>query len=216
MGERVSRIEHDRAFEIGNRAGDERRIERFEPHPPLGECLIGLEAARFTIRRASRSTAPDRRGPSVSANCATMRSWSSKTCSSSPSAFASASASPVPASTTRAVILSRSAGSLKASDDRQIEMQLLAQARARSTPTRRTASTTRMRSMIRCVPAARRSLVTVSAMPDDEPRELAVGADVGKVENRDGGRRGLARRLYAGAAPTAAWRRAISTGAMNR
>ena len=95
-----------------------------------------------------------------------MRSWSSNTCSSAPSALASASASPDAGVHDARRDPQPIAGSLKAADDGKVEMQV-ARSAARSAPTRRTASTTRTRSMMRCVPAARRSLVTVSAMPDD-------------------------------------------------
>ena len=51
---RVARIERDGALEVGDRAGHDRRVERFEPDPSLGERLVGLEAARLAIEAALR------------------------------------------------------------------------------------------------------------------------------------------------------------------
>ena len=62
--------------------------------------------------------------PSVSANCATIRSCTSNTCSSAPSAFASASATPVCGIDDAGGDAKAIAGALEAADDGQIEVQL--------------------------------------------------------------------------------------------
>ena len=45
MRQGVTRIERDRALEVGDRTGDERRVERLEPNAAFGERLIGFQAA---------------------------------------------------------------------------------------------------------------------------------------------------------------------------
>ena len=50
----IPRIQDDGALEISNCAGNQRSIERFEPHATFGERLIRLEAAGLPIRPPCR------------------------------------------------------------------------------------------------------------------------------------------------------------------
>ena len=53
----VARVQLDRPFEVADRPRHLRRFERLEPDAPLGEHLVGLEAARLTRRPAQRRAA---------------------------------------------------------------------------------------------------------------------------------------------------------------
>ncbi len=53
VGEGVTRIERDRALEVGDRTGDERRVERLEPNAAVGERLIGFQADGFAVRASA-------------------------------------------------------------------------------------------------------------------------------------------------------------------
>ncbi len=57
MRRRVPRVQLDRPLEVGDRGRHLGGIERFQPHTPLGERPIGLEAARVAER--SRLLRPD-------------------------------------------------------------------------------------------------------------------------------------------------------------
>src|SRR5213083_1117845 len=50
VGERITRIQHDGALKIGDRAWHERRVERLEPHASFRESLVRLEAAGLAVR----------------------------------------------------------------------------------------------------------------------------------------------------------------------
>ena len=72
----VARIELDRLLEVGDRRRHLRRIERLEPDASFRERVIRLEAARVAERSRLAGPPPIR---SASENCATIRSWRSKT-----------------------------------------------------------------------------------------------------------------------------------------
>ena len=50
----VARIQDDRTLEPFDGAGDGRRVERLQPDASLGEGLVGLETARLPVRPARR------------------------------------------------------------------------------------------------------------------------------------------------------------------
>ena len=50
VGQGVTRIERDRALEVGDRTGDERGVERLEPNAAVGERLVGFQADRLAVR----------------------------------------------------------------------------------------------------------------------------------------------------------------------
>ena len=212
MGQGVTRIERDRALEVGDRTGDERRVERLEPNAAVGERLIGFEADSF--RGACAAARRPLVVPSVSANCATIRSWTSNTCSSAPSALASASATPDAASTTRAVMRSRSPARWKLPTTARSSWSS-ARSADRSVPTRRTRFDD-PHAIDDPVRAGRAQVVGHGlGNAGREPGKLAVRADVGEIQHADE-RDVLARRLRLDDGSAAGSRVTRCTGEMKR
>ena len=163
MRRRISRVQSDGAFEIVDRFGHLLRVERVEPNPSLGERLVGIQAARLAKRTSRRRIVAGCRWPPKLRDDAVLEV---EDVGEQSVGLAVGECLAAAASTARAVMRSDLPRSLEAPDHRHVELQLASQGR-QVVPERLAAWTMRVRSRILTCSAARRSLVTVSAMPDD-------------------------------------------------
>ncbi len=217
MRRRVARVELDRSLEVGDRGWHLGRIERLQAHAPLGERAVGLEAARVAER--SRLLRPDpqrlgklRHDPILQLEDLLERTVGLGLGRRFPArGIDHARGNPQPR-----------ARPLKASDDGEVEVQLGPERRKI-----RAAAPHRLHDAHAIDDAQRRGgpQIVGHGLGDagGQPRQLAVAADVGEVE--DGNRRLLRRcdrsdpvsaaapERVAAAACVAA---VVVTGAMNR
>ncbi len=162
MGRGVARVERDRLLEVSDRGRNFRGVERLQADSALREGSIGFEAARIAERARLLAANPQRlrelRDDAIleledvleqTVGLGFGRRFSGRRVH---------HARGNPQARTR---------SLKAPDHRQVEVQVGPERREIARRLRFTDSTTRMRSTTRRGAVARRSLVTVSAMPDE-------------------------------------------------
>ena len=186
-------IQDNGALEVSNGAGNKRRIEGFQPYAPFGERLIGLEAAGLAI-------CPSRRGRVQSFAAERLGELRDDAILQLEDLLELAVGLGLGQRFTGARVDHARGnpksirGSLKASDDRKVEMQLLAQARQISShpshgfnhtnPVDDPMSSGRAEIVGHRFSNARR-----------QPGKLFVRADVGKVEDANGRRGCSCRRL---------------------
>ena len=180
----VSRIEDDRALESLEGARDGRRIERLEPDTRFGEGLVGLQAARLPVRPAWRFVRPRgaervgklRHDPILHLEHLLERAVGLRI----RQRFTGCRVHDAgrDAQTIR--------GALKASDDGQVQMQLFSQhGEVRPDAADRFDDAHPIDDAER----AGRAEVVGDGLgnPRRQPGELAIGAHVGEIEDRDGG-----------------------------
>ena len=199
--ERVPRVQLDRRFEVGDRVGHRRRVERLEAHAALREPPIGLETRRLVRRR---SAPPD---PGVRADRrrhllddpvlqlehggdVAVRLRVGDDLAGDDVDGARHDAKPI-------------AGPLKAADDRQLDAEILAEARQRAAGAPHGFDDAYA---IDDAQAAERAQIVGHRFGDArrEPIDLGIRVDVREVEDRAradaglGRRRGAARRSRVG------------------